>query len=270
MLIQALIPLYNEIEQKVKILCGALGLLESGAPSKGRPAKMTLVNAITAGVYKQETNTATKKAVFNELRPHVSYNRFVVNMNRYALHALTIFGMITAYNKKNSHLIKHIDSTDIPVSTNRKAKYHKTMKDFASWGKTGKGWFYGLKLHLVTDVRRDILSIAFTSGNVDDRDPVMKMTEDMEGVFVADAGYISKNLEKKFNKDFERIIFIKPRRNMKRIMTWWQDMLYATRMRIELNFRSLKMFYGLVTSLPRSPNGYFANYIYSLLAYVMA
>jgi len=27
------------------------------------------------------------------------------------------------------------------------------------------------------------------------------------------------------------------------------------------------MFYGLITSLPRSVDGYFANYIYSLLAY---
>jgi hypothetical protein len=29
---------------------------------------------------------------------------------------------------------------------------------------------------------------------------------------------------------------------------------------IETNFRKLKMFFGLITSLPRSVNGYFGNY----------
>ena len=32
---------------------------------------------------------------------------------------------------------------------------------------------------------------------------------------------------------------------------------------------NLKMFYGLATSLPRSINDYFANYIYSILAYAL-
>ena len=57
---------------------------------------------------------------------------------------------------------------------------------------------------------------------------------------------------------------------MKRIATKIQTMLYDTRMIIELNFRNLKMFYGLETSLPRSVDGYLGNYVYSLLAYVLA
>jgi IS4 transposase len=51
------------------------------------------------------------------------------------------------------------------------------------------------------------------------------------------------------------------------LMTDWQDKLYKTRAVIELNFRSLKMFYGMLTSLPRSIDGYLANYIFALLAY---
>ena len=54
---------------------------------------------------------------------------------------------------------------------------------------------------------------------------------------------------------------------MKKLATKFQTWLYGTRMQIELHPRSLKMFYGLVTSMPRSVDGYFANYIYSLLAY---
>ena len=96
------------------------------------------------------------------------------------------------------------------------------------------------------------------------------MTDEIWGILVADAGYISKKLSKEFNQDGKRILFAKPRSNMKKLMTKWQEWLYGTRMLIEINFRNLKLFYGLVTSLPRSVDGYFANYIYSLLAYLIA
>ena len=80
----------------------------------------------------------------------------------------------------------------------------------------------------------------------------------------------SKDLERAFFIEHKRILFAKPRANMKRIATAFQTRLYDTRMLIELNFRNLKMFYGLETSLPRSIDGYLGNYIYSLLAYVLA
>lgn len=56
---------------------------------------------------------------------------------------------------------------------------------------------------------------------------------------------------------------------MKRLMTAFQNALYQTRMLIELNFRNLKLFYNLETSLPKSIDGYLGNYVYSLLAYVL-
>jgi hypothetical protein len=88
-------------------------------------------------------------------------------------------------------------------------------------------------------------------------------------IFIADAGYISKDLEREFYLEHHRILFAKPRANMKRLATWWQNGLYNTRMQIELNFRNLKLFYGLETSLPKSVDGYLGNYVYSLLAYVI-
>ena len=72
-----------------------------------------------------------------------------------------------------------------------------------------------------------------------------------------------------FYKENLRILFTKPRANMKKVITKFQYHLYNTRMLIELNFRNLKMLYAFLTSFPRSIDGYFANYIYSLLAYVL-
>jgi len=144
------------------------------------------------------------------------------------------------------------------------------MAGLASWGKTGKGWFYGLKLHITTNLKRKVLSVRFTSGNMNDREVVIRLNRGLFGIFVCDAGYISEKLQKEFFIEHRRILLVKPRANMKKIATAFQNLLYGTRMMIELDFRNLKMFYGLVTSLPRSVNGYCANYIYSLLAYCIA
>ena len=95
------------------------------------------------------------------------------------------------------------------------------------------------------------------------------MNKNINGIFIADAGYISKDLEKDFYIETKRILFTKPRANMKKIITNFQYHLYNTRMLIELNFRNLKMFKAFITSMPRSIDGYLANYIYSLLAYVL-
>ena len=135
---------------------------------------------------------------------------------------------------------------------------------------TKKGTFFGLKLHLISDFNRKILRIKFTQGNVDDRKPVMDMSDEIWGLLIGDAGYVSKKLEKEFYQEYKRIFMSKPRKNMNKLATDLELKLYDTRALIELNFRSLKMFHGLVTSLPRSVAGYFANYIYSLLAYQLA
>ena len=190
-------------------------------------------------------------------------------MNRFAIWTLLILQSIFRWNQKHSHVIKHTDSTDIPVCLTKNGKHHKTMKGLATWAHGPKGWYYGLKMNLTADLNRNVLAVRFSSGNADDRQVFRKMNENMIGIFVADAGYISKDLEQEFYIENKRILFAKPRANMKRIATEFQTRLYDTRMQIELNFRNLKMFYGLETSLPRSIDGYLANYSHSLLAYVL-
>jgi len=72
------------------------------------------------------------------------------------------------------------------------------MKYFASWGYTGKGSFFGLKLHITTDFERKLLSIKFTTGNTDDREVFLELNKDLMGLFIADSGYVSKKLQRKF------------------------------------------------------------------------
>jgi hypothetical protein len=194
----------------------------------------------------------------------------VVNINRHALVAAYVLTMIWAMNRTGAHPLKKTDTTDIPVCLNKNAEQHRTMRGLAAWGHSGKGWFYGLKLGLTTDLFDTMLGIILASGNTDDREMFRNVNKDIYGVIVADAGHISEDLEKEFFIENKRMLMIKPRKNMKKVITAFQYFLYNTRQRIELDIRNLKLFFGLVTSLPRSIDGYFANYLYSILAYVCA
>jgi len=266
---KTVIQLYDNIKQVVKFFYKQLRL-DKFENNKGRKLAISITNSISLAIFKQSNNIATKKSIYEIFKPKCSYKTLVVNMNRFAHLALLVLVTILKINRRNSYVVKHTDSTDIPVCSNRKAKYHKTMKDLANWGYTGKGSFFGLKMHITTDLRRKLLAVRFTSGNVHDKEVFLKLNKDLLGLFVADAGYISKKLQRDFYIEGKRLLLAKPRKNMGKIMTKFQEFLYGTRMLIELNFRNLKMFYGLVTSLPRSVGGYLANYIYALLAYQIA
>jgi len=263
------IKLYRDIKQIVSFFSKQLRF-DKFKNKLGRKLALTLEEIISLAIFKQKNQIATKKSLYGIFEPDCSYKTLVVNLNRWSFLALIILVLITKINRKNQHPVKHIDSSDIPVCLFKNAHNHKTMKGLASFSKNTKGTYFGLKLHIITDLKRQLLSVKFTSANVDDREMVIPLSKDLSGIFLADAGYISQKLSKNFYQEYKRILLIKPKANMKKIMTKFEEILYKTRMLIEINFRNLKMFYGLITSLPRSVDGYLANYIYSLLAYQIA
>ena len=144
------------------------------------------------------------------------------------------------------------------------------MKELASWSKSSKGWFYGLKLHLSVDLFGNIVAVHFTSGNVSDREILKVMNKDLTGIFVADAGYVSEKLEKEFFIESKRMLLTCTRTNMKKIATFDDIELLKTRMRIEDNFGNLKQFHNLVSTVSRSVKGFLVNYLSSLASYMIA
>ena len=87
-----------------------------------------------------------------------------------------------------------MDSTKIAVCHNRRIKGHKVFKDIGRRGKTSVDWFFGFKLHLVCNDQGELLNIAVTAGNIDDRKPVLTLLKGLSGKVVADRGYISQKL----------------------------------------------------------------------------
>lgn len=265
----ASIQQYNDIVRKVEFFYKSLRL-EKYEKVKGRKLALSIQDILALAVFKQLNAIPTKKQVWKIFEPDCSYKTLVVNLNRFALLALLILMQILKANRRYAHPLKHTDTTDIPVCTNRKASRHKTMQVLAEWGYSGKGYYFGLKLHLTADLKRRILAIRFTPSGTSDVSEFSRLNRDLDGIFAADAAYISEDISRNFHIEGKRFLFAKPRKNMKKLITPFQYHVYNTRMGIEIVFRNLKMFYGLVTSLPRSGDGYLANYIYALLAYHLA
>ena len=62
-----------------------------------------------------------------------------------------------------------IDATKLPVCHNLRGSRHKVFKGLAAKGKTSTGWFFGFKLHLLTNHIGEIVSFNISPGNKNDR-----------------------------------------------------------------------------------------------------
>lgn len=262
--------LLENLKQSVDTLYHTFGL-KRYEHTKGRKPALSVREGLSLGLYKQSRGSVTKKSVYEDLQDMLrcSYKTFVTTINKYAQVVAMILLVLMKKHRGVAHFIKHIDSTNIPVCLNKNASRNKTMKLLSTWGRNGKGFYYGLKLHLVADLKGNIVGFCFTPANVDDRKPVKQLVDDTEGIFIADAGYISEQLARDLCIEGKRVFMARAKKNMRKLMSGIQHALYNTRMLVEQTFRSMKLFFGLVTSLPRSIDGYLANYLYTLLAYVL-
>lgn len=264
--------IYENLKHIVTQLLCFFKIAELKTPANGRPKKISDRDALTFALYQHASTRATKKSVYEDFKGTLScsYKTFVVSVNRAALLCLRMLVHIMAHNKQDSHLVKYTDATDIPVCLKKNMDGHKTMQGLAGLGRSTKGWFYGLKMTLTRDHDGRMLALRFTKPGNNDRDIFRDINRDIHGIIVADAGYVSAQLEKDMYLEKKRWILIRPYKTMKKLMTKWQEALYKGRFRIEFDFRDLKLFHGLVTNLPRSVSGYLANYLHALLSFVVA
>ena len=151
------IKVYDNIKHIVNFFYQQLGL-DKHENKIGRKLVIARREAIAMALFKQKNGIETKKSVYDIFDPSCSYKTLVVSLNRVSVFSLLILTALMKWNQHRAHIVKHTDSTDIPVCLVKNAKRHKTMSAVASWGKTGKGWFYGVKLHITCDLEKRLLS----------------------------------------------------------------------------------------------------------------
>lgn len=192
-----------------------------------------------------------------------SYERFVILMPR-VLYLLVI--LLTCMLRRDSK-IAYVDSTSINVCHPKRIRTNKVFKWLAKIGKTTKGWFFGFKLHIVIDDKGNLMSVKMTKGNVDDRSPVLQMTEGMTGLLFGDKGYISRELFLKLlARGLKLITGIK--NNMKNVfMLWNEKILLRKRSLVETVFSYLKTVFSLEHSRHRSFLNFLAHIVSTLIVY---
>ncbi len=161
-----------------------------------------------------------------------------------------------------------VDATALAVCHNRRIAQHKVFRGVAARGKTSIGWFFGFKLHLVVNDRGELLRVALTPGNTDDRKPVPKLAKTLFGTLFADKGYISYALTKQLLTTFGVRLVTPLKRKMKpRLLLWTDKLLLRKRAIIETILDQLKNISQIEHSRHRSPTNFLVNLLCGLIAY---
>ena len=247
-------------------------LLSSGEQKRNRLTRLSMSEIMTIVILFHQSGYRTFKSFYQSyvcqllgkaLPNLVSYNRFVELQAR-TLVPLAAY-LQTRYGRSRG--IAFIDATSIAVCHNRRIQSHRVFEGIAARGKTSIGWFYGFKVHLVVNDQGELLAVAITAANVDDRKPVHKMTKDLLGKLFGDKGYISQKLFLElFERGVELITSI--RRNMKpRLISLTDKLFLRKRALIESINDQLKNISQIEHSRHRSFKNFFVNLLAGLIAY---
>lgn len=165
--------------------------------------------------------------------------------------------------------VKLLDSTPLPVCGIKREFSYRTS-DNTSKGKSSIGWFYGFKLHIVTNSKGNLLNLEISTGSMSDKNHelVLSVLKGLSGIVLADTGYLSGPLTEKLRQ--EKIIFITGvRKNMKKLITETQHKTLKMRQTIETTLSCIKHRLGCCSSLPRSDLGYIFRYITAAFTFVL-
>jgi len=194
-------------------------LISDGTRKRKRACRMTMNEIMTVIIafhmsnhrdFKNYYKGYIAKFYYAHFPSLLSYTRFLEVMPK----AITPLSSYFLHLKCESTGIEFIDSTSIKVCHNLHILRHKTFNGIAQRGKSNMGWFYGIKLHLVTNFKGEIVDAKLTMANVHDTKPVLELSKKLTGKLYADKGYISKKLSASL-KDKGVDLITTVRRNMK-------------------------------------------------------
>ena len=248
-------------------------LVTRGARRRCRPCHLCLSEVMTILIAFHHSQYRTFKAfyttqVLRHWRPEfpglVSYSRFVElipsTLGPLCAYLRQCYGPCTGTSS--------VDATALAVCHNRRIAHHKVFHGLAARGRTSVGWFFGFKLHLVVNDRGELLRVALTPGNTDDRKPVPHLAQTLFGKLFADKGYLSAALTHELLMTLGVHLLTPSKRRMKpRLLLWTDKLLLRKRAIIETIFDQLKNISQIEHSRHRSPTTCLVNLLCGLIAY---
>ena len=164
--------------------------------------------------------------------------------------------------------ISFVDSTPLAVCDTHRLHQHKVFAGVAQRGKSSTGWFFGFKWHLLFNDRGELLNLALTPGNVDDRQPVPRLVKRLFGKLFADKGYLSQALFQPLWETFGLQLITKLKSNMKnRLLPLADKILLRKRAIAETIIDQLKNISQIEHTRHRSVTNFLVNLLCGLIAY---
>ena len=192
------------------------------------------------------------------------YSKFVAHCHK----ALPALCWLLEHTLDSGAPLRFMDSTMLPVCKLVRADRHKVAKTIAAFGKNHQGWYYGFKLHAACNARGRLAALYFTPANENDGQQIPHLVNNATKVAVGDGGYTASVMRRKVWREHGCFVLSPPHPTQKKkILADWQLTLLHARPKIECVFDYLKEHLLLVTSFPRSVNGYAVHYIRTILAY---
>lgn len=195
-----------------------------------------------------------------------TYKSFVMHVHRNLPAMVWLLQSLLNYDAE----LRFADSTMLEVCKNIRADNHKVAKGVAAWGKNWQGWHYGFKLHASIDPNNNLTGICFTPADGYDAQSMEDLVKGATEVLVGDSHYGASPMRKRLFKKYGIIVIAPPHyKQRKKVLTGLQHLLLTLRPKIEATFDYLKEHMHLVSSFPRSVEGYFVHYVRVLLGYQM-
>jgi hypothetical protein len=273
---ESLVELFCDVDDFCQIFVPVLEnhLLANGTIQRRRPRSLSVSEVMTILIHFHQSHYRDFKAYYCEhVKVHlrsefpslVSYPRFVEFIPS-ALIPLCAYLRLRCFGKCTG--ISFVDSTPLVVCHNLRIKQHKVFADLAQRGKSSTGWFFGFKLHLIFNDRGELLNLALTPGNVDDRKPVPKLVKYLFGKLFGDKGYLSQPLFELLLNTSNLQLITKLRSNMQNKLLPLSDrLLLRKRSIVETIIDQLKNISQIEHSRHRSLVNFLVNVLCGVIAY---
>ena len=192
------------------------------------------------------------------------YKAFVNHCHRVIPDLISVLQMLL----NQTEPLRLMDATMLPVCKLQRMDSHKVAKNIAKMGKNHQGWHYGFKLHASIDVKGKLCGLALTPANTHDAQAMPLILDKHTKIAVGDSLYGASVMRGMIWKNYGTVIITPPHYKQKRkVIATWQQALLSFRSKIESVFDYLKEHLHLVSSFPRSVNGYMLHYLRILLGY---
>ena len=206
------------------------------------------------------------KADFPNLVNYVERSRF----NRLVNSLMTVIRAIRRELKKdNNSKYKIVDS--FPLINNKfgRAYFGKRLRDISSYGycASKKETYYGMKVHVITDLNGNPIDYVLTKANVDDRDVLFELSNLVDiDVLFGDKGYVG-NISEELKGKGIKLYAIKRGNSKNQLPQSFRNMISKVRRRIETTFYQLNECFNIEKIRSNSKIGLQASLEIKLLCF---